>query len=159
MGRILTSGLDLLRPHTSHPVQKAQDRQKASHDVNTTPRTFRVGDTVLATSRPTQLGWKVRSPTLKSLHYMVKLRDGQTIQRHVDHILRRDSNPLMADGPFDLLPLGEDPPEVAPDCQPRQSQRTRRSILCNLTRRRCGKQWTLCVSHHAVTMPTPSDLY
>ncbi len=46
IGRILTSGLDLL--HTSHQVQKTQDRQKSSHDVNTTPRTFRVGDMVLA---------------------------------------------------------------------------------------------------------------
>ncbi len=131
MGRIPRSGLDLLRPHTSHQVQKAQDRKKASHDVHATPRTFRVGDTVLAKNllpkNPSPAWMEGEITHAKGpLSYRVKLRDGRTIQRHVDHILRRDSNPLIADDPFDLLPSGEDPPDVAPDCQPRRSQQTRR---------------------------------
>ncbi len=51
------------------------------------------------------------------LSYGVKLQDGQTIRRHIDHILQRDCNVSAAEDAFEVWPNSGNPLEAPPEPQ------------------------------------------
>jgi len=91
--RPLRSHLDLLKPDIDLTVQNRQFQQKFYHDAHSKGRQFKVGDTVFTKNFGKGEEWlpgvidAVRGP----LTYLVRLNDGRSIKRHVDHVRTRSS--------------------------------------------------------------------
>ena len=105
------SRLDLLHPQVGERVESQQQKQKENHDGNPSPRKFDVGETVYVKNLPAGTPkWipgvveKVTGP----LSYVVKLKDGRLVRRHVDHVRKREA----ADSD------SGDPPDVSPEVYP-----------------------------------------
>jgi len=94
MGRALRTRLDLLRPSHSSQVLRQQAQQKQYHDNHTRPRTFAVGDKVLAKNFHAGPRWMpgVIIDCLSAMSYQVKLSDNRVWRRHVDHLQHIHSN-------------------------------------------------------------------
>jgi len=96
MGRQLRSRLSLLYPDVASTVDHKQNMQKQGKNNQSPIRRFKEGDLVLVENF-TRSGerWlpgtvaKVNGP----LSYEVKLLDGSTVRRHVDHVRKRSSPP------------------------------------------------------------------
>ena len=83
----------MLFPDISKTVEKAQDRQKKSHDNSKKLRMFSVGEKVLAKNfRLSHPKWLIGKVVKDSgpLSYVIKLTNGTEIRRHVDYVRKRD---------------------------------------------------------------------
>ena len=91
MGRRLRSQLDLVRPNVRARVETKQQAQKKNHDKRTKQRELKVADHVYVRDFPGGKTWlpgsivSCRGP----LSFIVRLRDGRCIRRHIDHICLR----------------------------------------------------------------------
>lgn len=87
-GRSIQSNLDLMIPSVCSTVQTKQDKQKQTHDKSSHSRSFTVDDEVYIRDFPENRKWipgtieKVCGP----LTYLIKLSDGCSVRRHIDHI-------------------------------------------------------------------------
>ena len=106
MGRSLRTRLDLLRPNHETQVLDQQAHQKFNHDKNCKEQQFKKGELVLAKNFSSGPKWftGVIEAVLGPLSYLIKLDDGCTIKRHIDHLLNHsDCEEPSVD---DELPLG-----------------------------------------------------
>ena len=145
MNRRLRSWLDLLHPEIS---RKVEAKQKAG--PNKTVRQFSENDNVFVRNFSGKPSWvpgtilKVTGP----LSYVIKLQDGKTVRRHVDHVRSREIPSTVPQLPSSLVDLDlptelsqedatesnrADPPIVDPEPNapdpppsPRRSTRDRR---------------------------------
>ena len=95
MGRRLRSRLDLLQPDLPSKIEYSQANQKSNHDLKKSHRTFVEGDLVYAenfTSRNQKWMPGIIDKITGPLSYVMKLSDGVTIRRHVDHVKARESH-------------------------------------------------------------------
>ena len=103
MNHRLRSRLDLFHPEISGKVEGRQAKQKELHDQRLL-RQFTENDKVYVqdfTSRkPRWIPGTVVQFT-GPLSYMVKMQDGATIRRHVDHVRKRENS--IVDQDFDSL--------------------------------------------------------
>ena len=81
--------LDLVKPNIQRRVENKQLAQKINHDTSTSTRTFVTNDPVLIkkfnNTGPKWLQGHIIQP-VGPLSYLVKLTDGRTFRRHVDHL-------------------------------------------------------------------------
>ena len=98
MGRRIRSRLDQLQPSIAQTVRRTQERQKELHDMHSRQRSLLIGDKVLVR----ELGGSKRSWTSGvivecrgPLTFDVRLDDGRTVRRHMDHIRVTSSNTLI----------------------------------------------------------------
>ena len=91
LGRRPRSRLDLLHPDIAGRVRKKQEDQKSNHDRHCRSRELSVGQPVWVKSLPTGTSWLPGTIIqVQSLErFRVCLRDGRTVDRHVDHIRPR----------------------------------------------------------------------
>lgn len=88
MKRKIRTRLDLVRPNLSRTVKMRQSTMKQRSDLKTKQRHFRVQDRVLVKNfyaGPTWLHGHV-SEILNASMYLIELRDGRVVRRHIDHI-------------------------------------------------------------------------
>ena len=93
MGRRPRSRLDMFFPDISKTVEKAQGKQKRSHDNSKKLRMFSVEEKVLAKNfRSSHQKWPVGKVVNVSgpLIYVIKLTNGTEIRHHVDYVRKRD---------------------------------------------------------------------
>ena len=88
MGRRPRSHLDFLFPSVAQRVQQSQERQKTHHDQHVQSRTFQVGDEVYVVNHRGSPKWLpgVVVKLLGPLNLIVKVKDGQEVRYHVDHV-------------------------------------------------------------------------
>ena len=97
LGRRPRTRLDLLRPDINSRVQLRQQSQKWHHDQKARERKFQVGDSVSVRNFTTGDTWlpgtivESRGP----LSFQVKLQDGRTVRRHLDHIIYRPASQTL----------------------------------------------------------------
>ena len=94
VGRKLRSRLDLLQPNLASKVQCSHMTQKRNHDSKKPYRQFHEGDPVYAenfnnNSNTKWLPGKIMKAT-GPLSYIIELSTGNTVRRHVDHIIVRE---------------------------------------------------------------------
>ena len=153
MGRSLRTHLDLLYPTVQERVRKKQMAQKESSDTHSQTRHFKPGDRVMGRNFGTGATWLPGVVTkCESNMVHIKLDDGRTWRRHLDHVFRSDTpvepesedsrTPSPVSVPVDMDPLlspstAESTVEASPDAgEPpqqesgpdgvRRSQRTHR---------------------------------
>ena len=141
MHRRPKSHLDLLHPNVTSRVHDNQERQKRNHDTHARPRSFQIADPVLV--RNTGKGLKWIDGTVKQqtgpVSFLITLKDGQTIRKHIDQLKARYQEDSSPGGPPPVTPIvseqqddfDEFPPEVK-EAQPtpppvRRSKRNRKS--------------------------------
>ena len=123
-GRPLRSPLDLLHPDIRSRVSSHQEQQKGNHDRHAKERVFHEEDLVYARNfRPGQV-WlpgvvvQVRGP----VSYSVKLGNGITVRRHVDHLRERTASAEVpgVDDSFPFAPVTDSTNDsaTAPDPLP-----------------------------------------
>jgi len=100
MGCRLRSRLNLLHPDLFNKIEHAQVIQKSNHNLKKSCRTFVDGDSVYAKNfTSSNQKWipgiidKVTGP----LSYVIKLPDGSTICRYIDHLKARESQDEIED--------------------------------------------------------------
>ena len=83
--------LDLVIPNLSSRVTANQEKQKQAHDKGSKPRTFSVGDLVYVRDFPSAKSWLpgVIESVCGPVTFWIKLSDGRSFRRHVDHICSR----------------------------------------------------------------------
>ena len=83
--------LELLRPCIQSHVLKKQQNQKVTHDKSAKARKFQVQDRVYARNFSDGEVWipGVIAKCIGPLSFIVKLEDGRTIRRHIDHLQPR----------------------------------------------------------------------
>ena len=110
LGRRPRSQLDLMQPNVATRVYRNQVRQKMGHDAGTRDRTFSPNDMVFihnfSTSGHTWLPGIVVEQK-GSLAYLIKLADRCVVQRHIEHIRSRSSEPAVVE-PSET-PVQDDP--------------------------------------------------
>eukprot|EP00731_Ephydatia_muelleri_P017266 Em0010g364a len=82
--------LDNLHPDLTSKVAKSQERQKRDHDSHARPRSFQVSDPVYVrnfSGSPQWLPGVVEG--FSKLALLVKMQDGRTCRRHIDHVRPR----------------------------------------------------------------------
>ena len=90
LGRKPHTLLDNLHPDLSSKVAKSQERQKRDHDSHARPRSFQVGDPVYVKNFSGSQQWLPGGVEgFSKLALLVKLQDGRTCRRHVDHVRAR----------------------------------------------------------------------
>ena len=143
LGRRPRSHLDLMLPDISSQVHQKQQTQKVNHDKHSRLRTFQIGDNVQIQDFPTGTGWLPGVITKASgpLSFRVRLQDGRTVHRHVDHILLKQSNTITS--PADdwmIMPdvPDEDRPTQSPDIIPSRPP-LRRSTRVSVPSQRYGQ--------------------
>ena len=93
MGRQLRTRLDQVIPDLAKHVQDAQLTQKQYHDEHTKDRNFSLGQRVLVrnyTGSPFWLPGIVKT-VLGPVSYQVELNDGRLWKRHLDQLLKDQS--------------------------------------------------------------------
>ena len=83
--------LDLVLPDVSGRVCANQQRQKQARDKHTKHRFFRSGDAVFVCDLPSKKDWLSGTicRSLGTRSYLIRLEDGRTVRRHVDHLIAR----------------------------------------------------------------------
>ena len=83
--------LDLVLPDVSGRVRANQQRQKQARDKHTKHRFFRSGDAVFVCDLPSKKDWLSGTicRSLGTRSYLIRLEDGRTVRRHVDHLIAR----------------------------------------------------------------------
>ena len=143
LGRRPRSRLDLMLPDISSQVHQKQQTQKVNHDKHSRLRTFQIGDNVQIRDFPTGTGWLPGVITKASgpLSFRVRLQDGRTVRRHVDHILLKQSNTITSTA-NDWMSMpdvpDEDRPTQSPDIIPSRPP-LRRSTRVSVPPQRYGQ--------------------
>ena len=129
MGRQLRSQLSLLRPNVMARVQSKQDRQKLAYDQHAKRRSFSPDDSVLVRNFASGPKWLpgTITETQGPLIFIVRLQDGHTVRRHIDHIRAYfgESPTILPDDADDPLP---NPIVSSTDSQPAPATALRRSL-------------------------------
>ena len=88
MERALRTRLGFLRPNLDSQVLRQQAQQQQYHDSHCRPRTFAVGDKVLAKNFRPGSKWVPGTVVdcLSPMSYQVKVHNGMIWRRHVDHL-------------------------------------------------------------------------
>ena len=92
---------DLLKPNQETHITEKQSQQKADHDQSARSRQFQVGQSVMAKNLRPGPKWVsgVIVQSLGPLSFLIKMRDGQTWRRHVDHLKKlQTTNPETENG-------------------------------------------------------------
>ena len=102
MGRKIRTRLDLLKPNLNSRVQSKQQRQVAYHNQHAKHREFQVGGHVQVRDFSVTPNRWIEGVVIAKrgpLSYMVRLKDGREVLRHVDHVCARatPSEPLDND--------------------------------------------------------------
>ena len=94
LGRRPRTRLDLLRPNINSRVQLRQQSQKWHHDQKARERKFQVGDSVSVRNFTTGDTWLLGTivESRGPLSFQVRLQDGRTVRRHLDHIIYRSTS-------------------------------------------------------------------
>ena len=98
--RQIRTRFDLLKPNREAHVTEKQSQQKADHDQSARSRQFQVGQSVMAKNLRPGPKWVpgVIVQSLGPLSFLIKMRDGQTWRRHVDHLKKLHTNPETENG-------------------------------------------------------------
>ena len=82
------SHFDLMLPNLAAKVRNKQVSQKSQHDKKSRPRTFTVGANVFVRNFSLGSEWLLGTVvnTKGPVSYIVKLKDGHHMKRHVDHL-------------------------------------------------------------------------
>ena len=93
LGRRPRSHLALIHPETSVKVTQSQERQKSAHDLHAKLHKFRVGDLVYVRNFEGSRVWSPGVVTEISgpLTTVIRLKEGQILRRHIDHVKLQDS--------------------------------------------------------------------
>ena len=114
-GRKLRTPFDLLRPDMASRVHCKQAKQKENHDVHSKQRELQVGMSVYVynnNGHPEWLAGTIEKQT-GPVSYVVKLSDGRTWCRHVDHIRIRTVQETYPDTDSDdIVPLTTLSPDI-----------------------------------------------
>ena len=100
MGRKIRTRLNLLKPSLNSRVQFKQQRQVAYHDQHAKHREFQVGGHVQVwdfSVVPNRWTEGVVTAKRGPLSYVVRLKDGREVRRHVDHVCARAMQPEQLD--------------------------------------------------------------
>ena len=84
--------LDLVKPSIQQRVENKQFAQKCNHDMTSNTRQFSPNDLVLVKNLNTTGQKWIPGCIIEQagpLSYIVKLEDGRTFRRHVDHLVKR----------------------------------------------------------------------
>ena len=103
MNRKLRSRLDLFHPKISGKVESHQAKQKELCDQRSLRQFTENGKVYVqdfTTRKPKWIPGTVIEVT-GLLTYMIKLQDGATVQRHVDHVRKRENS--IVDQDFDTM--------------------------------------------------------
>ena len=87
LGRKPHTLLNNLHPDLTSKVAKSQERQKRDHDSHARPRSFQFGDPVHVRNFNGSPQWVVEG--FSKLALLVKMQDGRTCRRHIDHVRPR----------------------------------------------------------------------
>ena len=91
MGRRPRSCLDLLHPHLARKTREAQEQQRKDHDKSCSYRNLQTEQTVSVHNFGKGQDWLagiVESQT-GLLSFRVRLEDGRSVKRHMDHVRQR----------------------------------------------------------------------
>ena len=101
LGRRPRSLLDLAIPSVSSRVTANQEKQKQSHEKSSKGRSFKVGDLVYIRDFPSGKPWLpgVIESACGPLTYWIKLSDGRSFRRHIDHIRSRFASAIELSTP------------------------------------------------------------
>ena len=136
LGRRPRSLLDLVRLDISHRVTTNQEKQKVAHDIHSKQRSFAVGDLVYIRDFPHAKSWipGTIESVCGSFTYWIRLSDGRSFRRHIDHIRARlageseSSAPLSSECDFPILPdLASTPSQHSPEPVDQPTSSLRRS--------------------------------
>ena len=123
MGRSLRTRWDLLKPDLRAKVSQRQFKSKQRHDQHARPRSFYVGQSVMARNFGHGNKWiaGVVARQLGPVTYLVDVSDGRVWKRHVDHLKELVTNhPMPTNEPevdIDISPASvpESTPTVVPN--------------------------------------------
>ena len=101
LGRRPRSLLDLAISSVSSRVTANQEKQKQFHDKSSKGRSFKVGDLVYIRDFPSGKSWLpgVIESACGPLTYRIKLSDGRSFRRHIDHIRSRSASAIELSTP------------------------------------------------------------
>ena len=117
LGRDLRTRLDLLRPELLERVEEKQAQQTRYHNLHCKRRELAPGTAVWARNWREGATWirgHVRD-CLGPVSYRVKLENGQSWRRHIDHLRER-----FEDNPTDSSSAVDDSTDSLPDSDPRE---------------------------------------
>ena len=124
LGRSLRTRFDLLKPDVEGRVLNKQSSQVSQHDQHSKARTLVVGQKVMARDFRTRHGpaWVpgIVQTVLGPVSYMVKVAEGLTWKRHVDHIRARGdltADPELTGCPEVIFPEESPPIGTSPDVE------------------------------------------
>lgn len=110
--RKIRTRFDLLKPDLQSRVMSKQEDQKKYHDRHCKPRQFTIGQSVMASDFRPNAHKRWQTGTIKRqlgpLSYEIELEDGNTVKRHIDHILLR-LPPSDNQGEYDYFSFSSDP--------------------------------------------------
>ena len=97
MGRRIHTHLDLLYPDIQQRVRNKQIRQKEDHDAHARSRNLQCEDLVYARNFGVGPKWLpgVLQKAVGQVSFEVRLDDGRSIHRHIDHLRVQTCHPEM----------------------------------------------------------------
>jgi len=122
----LRSRLDLVFPDLTGRVHDNQQRQKLARDQHAKFRSFEIGDTVFVRDLPSKKDWLPGTicQIFGPCSYLIRLSDGRTIRRHIDHLIDRSetdpdsiaTDPSPAPDWSDIPDIELSPPSTSNSC-------------------------------------------
>jgi len=132
-GRKLRTRFDLLQPDMAGRVRYKQAKQKENHDASSRQRELHVGMTVYVYNNNGYPDWLpgIIEKQTGPVSYLVKLSDGRTWRRHVDHIRIRTVKETLTDTDSDdIVPFttAQSPDLTEPANSPNSVSETEQTV-------------------------------